>query len=61
MITHDVNIQSDENANWEVQSMETCNVGEKVSNDLSQAILNRENDDCLGVATRIPTVKECLI
>ena len=38
-------------ANWEVQLIETCNVGEKISNELSQATLNRENDDCLWVAT----------
>ena len=41
--------------------METCKVGEKVLDDLSQAALNRENDDCLGVATRVPIIKECLI
>ena len=48
-------------ANIEVQSMEICNVGENASDDLFQAALNIENDDYLGVATRIPTVKECLI
>ena len=48
-------------ADWEVQSMETSNVGENVSNDLSQAILNRENDDYRGIATQIPIVKECFI
>ena len=48
-------------ADWEVQSIETFNIGEKVLDDLSQAILNRENDDCLGIVTRIPTVKERFI
>ena len=41
--------------------METCNVGEKVSDDLSQAALNRENDDCLRAVTRVPIIKKCLI
>ena len=41
--------------------METCNVGEKVSDDLSQASLNRENDEFLGVSIWISIVKECLI
>ena len=34
--------------------MKTCNVEEKVSDDLPQATLNKENDDCLGVATQAP-------
>ena len=37
--------------------METCNVGEKASDDLPQAVLNRKNDDCLGVVFRVPTIK----
>ena len=41
--------------------METCNVEENVLDDLSQAALSRENDDFLGVATQVPTTKECLI
>ena len=38
-------------ADLAVQSMETHNIGERVSDDLPQAVLNRENDDCLGIAT----------
>ena len=40
---------------------EACNVGENVSDYPPQAALNRENDDCLRVATQVPTTKECLI
>ena len=48
-------------ADWEVRSIETCNVEENVLADLSQAVLNWENDNCLGITTQIPTVKECFI
>ena len=33
----------------------------QVTSDLPQAAIDRENDDCLGVATQVPTIKECLI
>ena len=41
--------------------MEIYNIEEKVSNDLPQAAFSRENDDYLGVATQVPTIKKCLI